>query len=33
MIKTAVFGLVHQFYHATDFGKVANTVSVCADQP
>ena len=33
MLKTAVFELVQQFYHATEFGNVANTVSVCADQP
>jgi len=32
MLKTAVFELVQQFYHATEFGNVANTVSTCADQ-
>jgi len=24
---------VQQFYHATEFGNVANAVSTCADQP
>ena len=32
-LTTAVFELVQQFYHATEFGNVANTVSACADQP
>jgi len=32
-VKTAVFELAQQFYHATEFGNVANTVSTCADQP
>jgi len=31
--KTAVFELVQQFYHATEFGNVANTVSASAGQP
>jgi len=33
MLKTAVFELVQQFYHATEIGSVANAVSACADQP
>jgi len=33
MLKTAVFELVQQFYHATELGNVANTVSASADQP
>jgi len=33
MLKAAVFELVQQFYHATEFGNVASTVSTCADQP
>ena len=33
MLKTAVCELVQQFYHATEFGNVANTASTCADQP
>jgi len=33
MLETAVFELVQQFYHATEFGNVANMVSACADQP
>jgi len=32
MLKTAVFELVQQFYHATEFGNIANTVSACGDQ-
>jgi len=32
-VKTAVFELVQQFYHATEIGNVANAVSTCADQP
>jgi len=32
MLKT-VFELVQQFYHATEFGDITNTVSACADQP
>jgi len=33
MIKTAVFELVQQFYHAIEFGNVVNMVRACADQP
>jgi len=33
MLKTAVFELVQQFYHATEIGNVTNAVSACADQP
>jgi len=33
MLKTAVFELVQQFIHATEFGIIANTFSACADQP
>jgi len=33
MLKTAHFELVQQFYHATEFGDVANAVSACADHP
>ena len=33
MLKTAVFELTQQFYHATEIGNVANAVSTCADQP
>jgi len=33
MLKTAVFELVQLFYHATEFGDVANTVSAYADHP
>jgi len=32
-VKNCCFELVQQFYHATEFGNVANTVSACADQP
>jgi len=32
-LTTAVFELMQQFYHATEFGNIANTVSACADQP
>jgi len=32
MLKSAVFELVQQFYHATESGNVANPVSACADQ-
>jgi len=32
MLKTAVFELVQQFYHAAEFGNVAKTVSASADQ-
>jgi len=33
MLKTAVFELAQQFYHATEVCNIANTVSACADQP
>ena len=33
MLKTAVFKLVQQLYHATENSNVANTVNSCADQP
>jgi len=33
MLKTVVFELVQQFYHATETGNVANVVSPRADQP
>jgi len=34
MLTSAVFGLVQQFYHATETaGNVAKAVSACADQP
>jgi len=33
MLETAVFELVQQFYHATEFGNVAYTINACADQP
>jgi len=33
MLKTAVFELVEQFYHATEVGNVANGISACTDQP
>jgi len=29
---TTVFELIQQFYHATEFGNIANTVNACADQ-
>jgi len=32
MLKTAVFGRVQRFYHATEIGNVAKAVSICADQ-
>ena len=32
-VKNCCFELVQQFYHATEFGNVANTVSACSDQP
>jgi len=32
LLKTAVFELVQQFYHATETVNVANAVSACADQ-
>jgi len=33
MLKTAVFELMQQFYHATEIGNVASAVSPCAAQP
>jgi len=33
MLKTALFELVKQFYHATETVNVANAVSACAAQP
>jgi len=33
MLKTAVFELMQQFYHAKGFANVASTVIACADQP
>jgi len=33
MLKTAVFELAQQIYHATEIANVANAVSACADQP
>jgi len=33
MLKTAVFEIVQQFYHATEIGNVANAVGTCANQP
>jgi len=33
MLKTVVFDLVQQFYHATGTGNIANAVRACADQP
>jgi len=33
MLKTAVFELAQQFYHATQIGNLAKAVSPCADQP
>jgi len=33
MLETAVFELVQQFYHATEFGNIAYTINACADQP
>jgi len=30
MLKTAVFGLVQEFYHAAE---ISNVVSACADKP
>jgi len=31
MLKSAVFELVQRFYHAREFGNLANIVSTCAD--
>ena len=33
MLKTDVFELVQQFYHATEIGNVDTAVSACTDQP
>jgi len=33
MLKTVVFELVQQFYHATEICNVASAVSPCAAQP
>jgi len=33
MLRTSVFELVQQFYHATEIANVANAFSACADQP
>jgi len=33
MLKTALFELMQQFYHATENSNVANAVSHCAAQP
>jgi len=33
MLKTAVFELLQQFYHATEIGNVASAVSPYAAQP
>jgi len=33
MLKTAIFELVQQIYHAAEILNVANAVSACADQP
>ena len=30
-VKNCCYELVQHFYHATEFGNVANTVSTCAD--
>jgi len=32
-LTTAVFKLMQQFCHATEFSNIANTVSAFADQP
>ena len=32
MLKTAVFELVQQFYHATEIDDEAKAASTCADQ-
>jgi len=32
-LKTAVFELVQQFYHAAQIVNVANAISACANQP
>jgi len=33
VLKTTVFDLVQQLYHATEIGNVVNPVSACGDQP
>jgi len=33
MLKTAVFELVQQIYHATEIGNVVSAFIACADQP
>jgi len=33
VLTTAVFELVHQFYHATEIGNVASGGSACAAYP
>ena len=33
MLKTALFELMQQFYHATEIANVDIAVSACADQP
>ena len=33
MLKTTVFELMQQFYHATEVGNVDNAANACADQP
>jgi len=33
ILTPAVIELVQQFYHATEFGNVADAVSTCAAQP
>jgi len=32
-VKNCCCELDQHFYHATEFGNVANTVSACTDQP
>jgi len=32
-VKNCCSELVQQFYHATEFGNVANTARACANQP
>jgi len=33
VLKTAVFELMQQFYHATEIGNAASGVSACVDEP
>jgi len=33
MLTTAVFVFIQQFYHTTEIGNEANTISACANQP